>query len=489
MQFNNDEATLSIDDLGYQKQARTIRNLILNAETPFSIGISGRWGSGKTSMMRHLMASIGGKPLKYQLNFKDDVTELEKEFSDITEEYCDNREGLPEVQAIWFNPWENEDHKEPMVALLQEIHTHFSLYAKTLDSSKKFLSVAIHGGLDALGSFFKLGKNPASNLKDIGEKYETESFQTIDRNQKFRYVFQDAIKTLLIQEADNKGLLEPSPSSRLVIFIDDLDRCEDETIAKLLKEIKQYLSTKHCVFVFGYDRQHIEKSLAHSESKSHKETRAYLEKLLQTTFYIKEPKPKKLATFIQGAIEKYQVVNEEDRDDLVAFLMEIIDPNPRRVKAFLTAYYFHILNSELYQVDNENTPQLIAKEALKKLALIAYLKLFYESVYTALENKHDMLHSIVKVCTLKDKVQIENAKEYFVYLEFLSHLHNLDIREFTDAENRNQVIENSPEKEQKFLNEVYQMQGKHKTFDHYRERFAQAFNPDDFELAALAQYL
>ncbi|MDQ7083419.1 MAG: P-loop NTPase fold protein [Sulfurovum sp.] len=46
--------------------------------------------------------------------------------------------------------------------------------------------------------------------------------------------------------------------SRVILFIDDLDRCEDATIATLLKEIKQYLSTKYCIFVFGYDRQHIE---------------------------------------------------------------------------------------------------------------------------------------------------------------------------------------------------------------------------------------
>jgi ABC-type Mn2+/Zn2+ transport system ATPase subunit len=79
MFFNNDEYSCDIDQLGYEKQAKTLRNLIVNCETPYAIGISGRWGSGKTSMMKYIMASLGGQPMQHRLRYQSDALENEDE--------------------------------------------------------------------------------------------------------------------------------------------------------------------------------------------------------------------------------------------------------------------------------------------------------------------------------------------------------------------------------------------------------------------------
>ncbi|MDQ7083421.1 MAG: hypothetical protein Q9M36_00105 [Sulfurovum sp.] len=42
-------------------------------------------------------------------------------------------------------------------------------------------------------------------------------------------------------------------------------------------------------------------------------------------------------------------------------------------------------------------------------------------MYSALENKHDMLGAITEVCNNKDMTSVDNKEQYFVYLEFLSH--------------------------------------------------------------------
>ena len=76
MAYDNDEHTLDIENLGNKKQIETIRELILEANTPYSLAISGRWGSGKTSAMKHLYASLGGKPSKHNLSFGS--VEIEK---------------------------------------------------------------------------------------------------------------------------------------------------------------------------------------------------------------------------------------------------------------------------------------------------------------------------------------------------------------------------------------------------------------------------
>lgn len=467
MKFLNDEYTLKIDSLAEISQIDKIRDLILEAPTPFSIGISGRWGSGKTSVMKYLMASLGGQPIKHRLNFKEKTMEEEGKFQDILTKHLTTERERKEfteknIHTIWFNPWENESHQEPMVGLLQAIHHHFSVYASSSKEIKKIASVTIQAGLDMLGSLKKLGRNAGTNIKNIGEQYEHDNFQYIDRNQKFKFIFEEAIEILL-----QNSMEIISKDERIVIFIDDLDRCEDETIARLLKEIKQYLSTKRCIFVFGYDRHHIEKSLANIETKTAKETRAYLEKLFQATFYIKEASDDKLKMFIQNIVADYGFVNESDQAIFSIFISNIIDSNPRRVKNYLIKLYLHVKSSS-----NFGNARIIDMDNLKKLALIAYLKLFYESVYSVLENNPIFLKDLIAVCQNRKIFDVTNQREYFFYLEMTSHLHDINIEEYSKK------IEHTKAYEDKFLSEVYEMQGKHKSFENYMNEFVEIFTEE-----------
>ena len=70
MVFNNDKYTLDIEDLGHKKQIDSIRKLVLKAKTPLFVGISARWGSAKTSVMKYLLASLEWKAYATYLNFK-----------------------------------------------------------------------------------------------------------------------------------------------------------------------------------------------------------------------------------------------------------------------------------------------------------------------------------------------------------------------------------------------------------------------------------
>lgn len=490
MKFLNDEYTLDINALGYKKQVDTVRDLILKAETPFSIGISGRWGSGKTSVMKYLMASLGGKPLQHRLEYQTKIIKEQKDFIYIYNDYKEQKD-CEFIQTIWFNPWEHENSEEPFVELLKEIKNHFTMLLTT-EKSKKIISTSIQAGLDMLGSYLKLGKNQATNAKNIGEKYEYENFEYTTRNQRFKLIFQDTIEKLLAtKKVKNEYLAEDK--ARLIIFIDDLDRCEDDTIAKLLKEIKQYLTTKRCIFVFGYDRHHIEKSLSKTETKTNKETRAYLEKLFQTTFYIKEPKEDYLKSFVKNIINNFNIINVSFFDDLTNFIISIIDSNPRRLKSFLTTLYFHIKSSEL------SDSSYIDIKDLQKLTLIAYLKLFYESVYTALENQPKLLNDLVNAINGKKFFDnVIDEKEYYFKLEFKNHLNILgenledmilDSDSQIDEEEKNfkDKIEYSTEFEEKFLNEIYEMQGKHKSFANFSNKFVNHFQ--NIEIEELENYL
>jgi ABC-type transport system involved in cytochrome c biogenesis ATPase subunit len=128
MEFFNDEYTLDIDALGYRAQAEAVTDLVLNCVPPYALAISGRWGSGKTSLMKYIMARLGGEPLSGRLKFQEEEILNHDEAAKFTEIYNKNplKKKSQKIECIWFNPWEHENHAEPFVELLKEFHKHFS---------------------------------------------------------------------------------------------------------------------------------------------------------------------------------------------------------------------------------------------------------------------------------------------------------------------------------------------------------------------------
>jgi ABC-type dipeptide/oligopeptide/nickel transport system ATPase component len=485
MEFFNDEYTLDIDALGYRAQADAVTDLVLNCVPPYAVAISGRWGSGKTSFMKYIMARLGGKPTAHRLKFQDQEIFNREETEKFRKHEDTKLRQHQKVECIWFNPWEHEDHAEPFVELLKEFHKHFS--HQLANAVRKELHLVIQAGLDILGSVLKVGENRASRIREMGETYEYENFQYSTRDSRLKLLLQEAIdKFLDIGKQDKKG---GSARARLVIFIDDLDRCEETVIAALLKQIKQYLSLQHCVFVFGYDRHHIERALSRHSDRRAKETRAYIEKLFQTTVYLKQPDPGKEKEFIGSLLTDSGCSgffhSKQDRSAFTDFLLRILDPNPRRIKLFVRGFYFHLVCGSFYHKAADGSVKPVAREDLEKLALITVLKLFYEPVFTALENKPELIGDIANVLNSGVPQQAENWKQCFLHLELRSHLR--EARDFIPDEMGGAMdkggiarlidpLFSDPAAESKFLNEVYEMQGRHKSFEGFADEFFKRFS-------------
>ncbi|MBF0554931.1 MAG: hypothetical protein HQK96_10320 [Nitrospirae bacterium] len=499
--YISDEYTYEIDALGYREQADKIRDMIINCETPFVIGISGRWGSGKTSLMKYIMASLGGRVQESWIGEHNEPlkdNEEEGKIKIVKERYPLDKNIIEHIHSIWFNPWEHENHDEPIIELLKEIRKYFSSISKTLKEGKKLLSVGLRAGLGKL----------AAMIQKEGDKFEHENFEYNTRSQRFKLIFQYTIEellTVLSMDADETIKLTIDPRAKLVIFIDDLDRCEYATISKLLREIKQHLSTKRCVFVFGYDRHHVENALANTVQRSDKESRSYLEKLFQSTIYIKQPAEDKYKDFVMKRLGEYDFIPKGKCEGLCDFISDIIDPNPRRIKAFLTAFRFHVITSKLYKPSDTNPKPKIGLDDLQKLALITYLKIFHEPVYSVLESKIELVDDLKTVLKDNMRYSITNHNEYFFYLEMRSHLQDYDLlrlkskeKDTTESDEssddkpnennsskkgdsleemiKKEFLNNDEKSEKKFLTEVYEMQGKHKSYENFRHEFLSNFS-------------
>lgn len=56
--YRNDTWTLD-DGLGLGRAGDQVARMALEVDAPFTIGVTGKWGSGKTSVMRRAVATFG----------------------------------------------------------------------------------------------------------------------------------------------------------------------------------------------------------------------------------------------------------------------------------------------------------------------------------------------------------------------------------------------------------------------------------------------
>ena len=165
----------------------------------------------------------------------------------------------------------------------------------------------------------------------------------------------NAFEVLLTTYANELATLNPGVDANNIIFlvlIDDLDRCLPDTTIAILESIKNYLTVKNCIFVLGLNSQVVYQAIRIKYKGLEINGREYLEKILNYTFYVPEPKPRYVVEFATEQFRKL-LVNEEDRKRYSGFfttfgkiLGECNFSNPRKIKRILNRYLFFISTYE-----------------------------------------------------------------------------------------------------------------------------------------------
>ncbi len=273
--FQNDEPTL-IDLLGRNSLVEQVGKEISTCDAPQVYGIHGDWGLGKTSFMHALHHYLVGECPESQDWLKGDKP---------AEEGWGTQE---HIRVVWFEAWRYQHEPNPIVALLQEIRTQLQWPTKFWNETKKLSEIAVYGALFGMESIEKfIGVKP-SEVHKAGETWERKNYATQLPTHVIRGLLEKAISELLPQKKQGKAAAEP----KLVILIDDLDRCESAMAYRLLEGIKIYLSLKNCVFVLGMDQHLIELAVkAHLPECAEPETRSslaseYVEKICRCIWHL-----------------------------------------------------------------------------------------------------------------------------------------------------------------------------------------------------------
>lgn len=369
--MHSDHPTLN-DRLDREKALKELAVQITGCAAPQTFGVHGDWGAGKTSFLRQLRFHLDG---------------CADGCNDQAQGSLEKAKFKENVVTIWFDAWRYQHEPAPVIALLQEIRRQFGVLAKVKGGAAKYAEITFRSVLNSLDDVAKLLSLEAApistkRIEEAGEKWEKENLASrlgIDTIQEF---LEKAVESLL--QAKN----QKNNKNRIVVFIDDLDRCSAESAYRLLEGLKVYLNLKNCVFVIGMNQQLIvdaiascmPKELVHSESKLKESAfriraEAYLEKVCSYIHRLNPPVTTRgiLCQWIENAnfkknIEK-ALTNSNGKE------IRCFPPNARRIKALanlLNRWLTLCRHSSIDFSNNQNTQALI---------VIAYVYQFHSEIF------------------------------------------------------------------------------------------------------------
>ncbi|TCD08600.1 NTPase [Pedobacter frigidisoli] len=384
----------SEDLLGFKVHADLLIDVINDDSVlPITVGVFGDWGSGKSSILKI-----------------------------IANELSDDDDGLKDgTLVLYFNGWVFEGYEDAKSALLETIIERFAkhktLSNKVKDSAVKlfksvnwmrvaklgFSNVILPGAAAMLTGGTSLvphliGKFANFKPADLAEKLTGEDSDKFLES----IIKEQSEETMVVRQFrdDFDEMIQKSEIKKLVVIIDDLDRCSPDRIIENLEAIKLFLNVDKTAFIIGADPRIVRHAIEFRyktdsiqraddrETRNQRIVSDYLEKLIQLPYnlprlsdsevetymtllfckislgdsytsvlaeFCRQREENRYGTFGFGDIESLITPQEKDKLNnsisLIASLSSIItsglNGNPRQVKRFLNTF---MLRSRLVKV-------------------------------------------------------------------------------------------------------------------------------------------
>lgn len=362
-----------------------LSSFILSCDTPMTISIQGDWGSGKTSMMNMIEANI--KTLVY---------------------------------PIWFNTWQ---------------FSQFSLGNSLAISMMEVLLQRLVGDSGKLETILKgvwgLAKNVALTATEItvGSRAASKAEEAVGGAFGGSCVKEILALKEQFQKAVNEKLIE-TKCSRVVVFVDDLDRLHPAKAVELLEVLKLFLDCENCVFVLAVDYEVVTLGIKqkYGSDVNAQKGKSFFDKIIQLPF--KMPVAQyDIATYVRDMMERMKITVTDSNVKLFASLIKTsIGLNPRSMKRLFNTYQLL---------------EIITKGAVKNIPDNARQRILFATV--CLQMSFDALYNHLAT----GNVELETLTD-------LSKVTSSTVQRFTSQREKELNEENFESTDEDILKEIFE---------------------------------
>ncbi len=324
-------------------------------DLPLTIAVYGSWGTGKTSAMKWLNGLLD------EWNKLDKVKDGE----------------VYRIKPIWFYPWKYHNKEDVWRGLLAE------LILKSITIEDANIHTVIKAGKQVLQFLGRGALSAAGDLVGIdADKIFTEYELSIQPQNAYLNEFEVNF---------NKWITATlSPKERLIIFIDDLDRCLPDVALQVLEALKLYLNNNKLIFVVGVDKiiiNDLVRKYYGDLGVEKAQARNYLAKMFQVEIDL-NPSGELIEKFLLKHLEDFgvfrnQKISDTEEQIFCKVILGLAGRIPREVK--------RLINSAL--LAGSGTSKLRGDEGLQKISFVQGMQVFF--VRKILDDRHQGKSSIV----------------------------------------------------------------------------------------------
>jgi len=309
------------DDLGRWRFAAQIAEIIRTTPPEWSarIGIFGRWGEGKSTVL-HFLDSM--------LRSEDNI-------------------------IFTFNPW-----------AVQDLDAMWAEFGVQLIGALKQADVLVEGGLK------RVARSVQKNLSKLGDL--TESVAGLIGKDKIVTSTFGLVGSWLKPDGEQVKKIRASLGARrIIVFIDDLDRATPELLPKLLLALRELLDLPGFTFILAFDNEIVAKGLT-SVNSAWEEGASFLDKILDFRFYLPKVPEDGKRQLIERMLQKYcGFIPRESVEPIEQYLPD----NPRKLKTLIRGMISLRNQVERHRHDELDWPTIWLAEMVRQESYPFFLRL------------------------------------------------------------------------------------------------------------------
>jgi uncharacterized protein YjbI with pentapeptide repeats len=373
--------------LDFNLYRNAIVNIVKNSHPKFTIGIFGDWGAGKTTL----------------INSVDKALQTDKN-----------------ITRVRLEAWRYKREQFPLVSLLKSIAYALPAENQYEDLKQKLETSAIN--------FLK--KTP-DIITSIISKYASEEDEiSHEMFDSFKKELHSKIQLISGLDRDTiyfdgfekikkeiKNLRLDNPQFRIIVFVDDLDKCSPKKALEILEMIRVFHDIEGFIYIIGISHDMMVKLSKIQNNEMSNEGEHYIKNLIQVPITLPRWSNHDIVKLVRDFIKK-DMIHDKFKDVVdknIELISVAIDNNPREIIRFLNNF---IVAHEIFSSKkNFEAKELIFSHKknfeAKELLVIQAIHLRWKKFYNILvKSDESFFKELDKYLKMDDETRFKSLDLY-----------------------------------------------------------------------------